>query len=120
MLPATVTALDALPLTPNGKLDTAKLPAPEVRRAPAGPRTPRPSRATDDDLAENLREIWSEVLGTPVESDDDFFELGGNSLFAVRIGAALRARGLPPLRLRQLYRHPTVRATAANLKASTE
>ncbi|WP_405669725.1 non-ribosomal peptide synthetase [Streptomyces sp. NBC_01530] len=119
MLPATVTALDVLPLTPNGKLDTAKLPAPEVRRKPAGSAKPR-EPATDDDLAENLREIWSEVLCTPVELDDDFFELGGNSLFAVRIGAALRARGLPPLRLRQLYRHPTVRATAANLKASTE
>ncbi|NGO49104.1 non-ribosomal peptide synthetase, partial [Streptomyces ureilyticus] len=119
MLPATVTALDVLPLTPNGKLDTAKLPAPEVRRISTVAAQPQES-ATDDDLTENLREIWSEVLGTPVELDDDFFELGGNSLSAVRIGAALRARGLPSLRLRELYRHPTVRATAAGLKASTE
>ncbi|MES5820838.1 amino acid adenylation domain-containing protein [Streptomyces sp. RG80] len=114
MLPATVTALDALPLTANGKLDTAKLPAPAVLR-PSG-RDTAPAAVTDDDLVASLTEIWSDVLGMPVGPDDDFFELGGNSLAAVRIGAALRARGLPSLRLRELYRHPTVRGTAANLR----
>lgn len=107
MLPATVTALDTLPLTPNGKLDAARLPVPAVRRT-RGPSTTR-AAATGDGLTTSLTEIWSEVLGVPVGPDDDFFELGGNSLFAVRIGAALRARGLPSLRLRELYRHPTVR-----------
>ncbi|WP_416071390.1 non-ribosomal peptide synthetase [Streptomyces sp. ME02-8801-2C] len=121
MLPAAVTALDALPLTPNGKLDAARLPAPAAR----GPRAPGTTRAVNtvndlDDLTASLTEIWSEVLGVPVGLDDDFFELGGNSLFAVRIGAALRARGLPSLRLRELYRHPTVRATAAGLRAAAE
>lgn len=51
----------------------------------------------------------------PVGPDDDFFELGGNSLYAVRIAAALRARGLPSVRLRELYRNPTVRGTVASL-----
>ncbi|MFE7275975.1 amino acid adenylation domain-containing protein [Streptomyces sp. NPDC057623] len=116
MLPTTVTALDTLPLTANGKLDTARLPAPAT---PAAPPTPTPGSGTaDDDLTEQLRAIWSEVLGTSVGLDDDFFELGGNSLFAVRIGAALRARGLPSLRLRELYRHPTIRATARSLASS--
>ncbi|MFS0695610.1 non-ribosomal peptide synthetase [Streptomyces nitrosporeus] len=108
MVPATVTALPALPLTTNGKLDVSRLPAPV--RSPA----PRPAGATGDGgPAEVLLEIWTDVLGTPVGPDDDFFELGGNSLFAVRINAALRSRGLPPLRLRDLYRTPTVRALAA-------
>ncbi|MFE6618151.1 amino acid adenylation domain-containing protein [Streptomyces sp. NPDC057740] len=112
MLPATVTALDTLPLTANGKLDTARLPAPA---APAWETEPVPA---DDDLTGQLRAIWSEVLGRPVDVDDDFFDLGGNSLFAVRIGAALRARGLPSLRLRELYRHPTIRATVRSLTAA--
>ncbi|UUU37377.1 amino acid adenylation domain-containing protein [Streptomyces sp. CA-210063] len=111
MLPATVTALDALPLTPNGKLDTARLPAP-VR---ASGRDESPAVRADDTLTATLTEIWGDVLGVPVGPDDDFFELGGNSLFAVRIGAALRARGLPSPRLRELYRHPTVRSTVASL-----
>ncbi|MBZ3901148.1 non-ribosomal peptide synthetase [Streptomyces griseiscabiei] len=117
MLPATVTPLESLPLTHNGKLDTARLPAP----VSVGSRThtgEAAAPAADGDLAERLTEIWSEVLGLPVGPDDDFFELGGNSLLAVRIGAALRAQGLPTLRLRELYRHPTVRETAENLAAS--
>ncbi|MGW1751348.1 non-ribosomal peptide synthetase [Streptomyces sp. NPDC002092] len=115
MLPATVTELGALPLTANGKLDAAKLPAPAVLRPPK--RDPAPVAPAHDDLTASLTEIWSDVLGVPVGPDDDFFELGGNSLFAVRIGAALRARGLPSLRLRELYRHPTVRATVTSLRA---
>ncbi|WP_079195520.1 non-ribosomal peptide synthetase [Streptomyces acidiscabies] len=111
MLPATVTALETLPLTPNGKLDQAALPAPH----PASPTPPTPST---DTLADRLRAIWTDVLGTPVGLDDDFFELGGNSLSAVRITAALRAAGLPAPRLRDLYRHPTVRATAASLETA--
>ncbi|MFI5756559.1 amino acid adenylation domain-containing protein [Streptomyces sp. NPDC051569] len=105
MVPATVTALRTLPLTTNGKLDAARLPAPA--RSPAS----RPAEAdTVAGLAEALRDIWATVLGTPVGLDDDFFELGGNSLFAVRVSAALRARGLPSLPLRDLYRTPTIRA----------
>ncbi|MFE7835604.1 amino acid adenylation domain-containing protein [Streptomyces sp. NPDC057474] len=114
MLPTTVTALDSLPLTANGKLDTTRLPAPTAPAVPVRDTEP----VTDDDLTDRLREIWSEVLGRPVGLDDDFFELGGNSLFAVRIGAVLRARGLPSLRLRELYRHPTVRDTARMLVSS--
>jgi acyl-coenzyme A synthetase/AMP-(fatty) acid ligase len=119
MLPATVAPLDALPLTPNGKLDTTKLPA--VGRPPApGHPVGRPSRtaAATDGLTTTLTEIWSDILGVPVGPDDDFFELGGNSLFAVRVAAALRTRGLPPLRLRELYRHPTVRETVASLRGT--
>jgi amino acid adenylation domain-containing protein len=115
MLPATVIALDALPLTPNGKLDAAKLHAPAVLRP-----SDRDTAAAADDLTASLTQIWSDVLGVPVRPDDDFFDLGGNSLSAVRIGAALRARGLPSLRLRELYRHPTVRGTVESLRAMDE
>ncbi|WP_340377013.1 amino acid adenylation domain-containing protein [Streptomyces sp. SS7] len=110
MVPATVTPLDALPLTTNGKLDADRLPAPlrSPAAGPAAPQTPAPVR--DTGLADALQEIWASVLGTPVGLDDDFFELGGNSLFAVRVSAALRARGLTAVPLRDLYRTPTIRA----------
>ncbi|MEU3879780.1 non-ribosomal peptide synthetase [Streptomyces californicus] len=108
MVPATVTALDALPLTPNGKLDAARLPAP-VRSSSSARPAPEPDGTGDTALADALREIWETVLNTPVGLDDDFFELGGNSLFAVRISAALRARGLKPVPLRDLFRTPTIR-----------
>jgi fumarylacetoacetate (FAA) hydrolase family protein len=105
-------------VTANGKLDAAKLPAPAALR----PSRPDEATRTDaaDDLTASLTAIWSDVLGVPVGPDDDFFELGGNSLSAVRIGAALRARGLPSLRLPELYRHPTVRGTVANIGGTDE
>ncbi|MFE4452072.1 non-ribosomal peptide synthetase [Streptomyces sp. NPDC056796] len=107
MVPTTVTAVDALPLTTNGKLDTARLPAPA---RPAAPPARPAGPGADTGLSEALLDIWASVLGTPVGLDDDFFELGGNSLFAVRVSAALRDRGLPSLPLRDLYRTPTIRA----------
>ncbi|NEA07580.1 amino acid adenylation domain-containing protein, partial [Streptomyces sp. SID10692] len=110
MVPATVTALDTLPLTPNGKLDAARLPAPVRSSSTTTARpAPEPDGTGDTALAGALREIWETVLNTPVGLDDDFFELGGNSLFAVRISAALRARGLKPVPLRDLFRTPTIR-----------
>jgi acyl-coenzyme A synthetase/AMP-(fatty) acid ligase len=105
MVPAAVTVLEALPLTPNGKLDVAKLPAPVAVQVEEG----------DGDLTAKLRAIWSTVLGTDVGPDDDFFDLGGNSLLAVRLGSAMRAGGLPDVRLRELYRHPTISSLVASL-----
>jgi aryl carrier-like protein len=114
MLPAAVTALDQAPAAPQRQARrVATPPTAGTARTDDAPTVGRAT--TDDDLTRTLCEIWTEVPGFPVDPDDDFFELGGNSLFAVRIGAALRARGLPSLRLRELYHHPTARATAANL-----
>lgn len=113
MVPSTVTALPALPLTANGKLDASRLPEPVLTRT-VRPDAPAPA---DEGLADRLSAVWSRVLGVPVGPDDDFFELGGNSLFAIRIGTAMRAEGLPAVRLRDLYRRPTVRALLTELAA---
>ncbi|MEU4272673.1 amino acid adenylation domain-containing protein [Streptomyces sp. NPDC026092] len=109
MLPATVTPLDSLPLTTNGKLDAARLPEPTRTATP-----PAAAAATNEGASKAavLQEVWSAMLGTPVGLDDDFFELGGNSLLAVRISAALRGRGLPAVPLRDLFRTPTIRELA--------
>jgi aryl carrier-like protein len=57
--------------------------------------------------------VWESVLGTPVGPDDNFFLLGGNSLYAVRVAAAMRERGLPAVPLRELFTNPTIRRLAA-------
>jgi amino acid adenylation domain-containing protein len=105
MVPATVTAIARLPLTANGKIDLTRLPAPAAAE-------PVPARPTGD-LLRDLRDVWSAVLGVRVGPDDDFFELGGNSLLAIRIAARIRERGMPEVPVRDLYRHPTVRRLAA-------
>jgi hypothetical protein len=105
MVPATITALDTLPLTTNGKLDKTRLPPPSLSGAAARDSAP----TEDDDLAGHLRGVWGEVFGAEVGIDDDFFELGGNSLLAVRLNTALRSRELPAVPLRDFYLNPTVR-----------
>ncbi|WP_258044158.1 amino acid adenylation domain-containing protein [Streptomyces sp. SM11] len=113
MVPATVTVLPALPLTANGKLDPDRLPAPGAGR-PARPAPPAPE--APDAPAAVLAGIWRDVLGVEaVGPDDDFWDLGGNSLYAIRIGTLARERGLPGVPLRQLYLTPTLGALSEAL-----
>ncbi|MFH8396824.1 amino acid adenylation domain-containing protein [Streptomyces anulatus] len=119
MVPATVTVLPALPLTANGKLDPARLPAPGARRPPA-PAVPAASAAPAAEAPEApaavLAGIWRDVFGVEeVGPDDDFWDLGGNSLYAIRIGTLARERGLPGVPLRQLYLTPTLGALSEAL-----
>ncbi len=80
MLPAALVSLPSLPRTPNGKLDRDALPSPEGANESNGAVRPYLS------LQVQLVEIWQELLGTRgIGIRDDFFELGGNSLLALRL-----------------------------------
>ncbi|MFE2501328.1 amino acid adenylation domain-containing protein [Streptomyces rubiginosohelvolus] len=115
MVPATVTVLPALPLTANGKLDPARLPAPGTSRDQVTPPAPAPA-AHEAGPAAALAAIWCDVLGVEaIGPDDDFWDLGGNSLYAIRIGTLARERGLPGVPLRQLYLTPTLGALSEAL-----
>jgi amino acid adenylation domain-containing protein len=83
MVPTTYVEISALPLNHNLKVDRKALPAPsrEAKRAPSTPLR-RPETATEQSLAA----LWTSVLGVDaVALDDNFFDLGGSSLLALRL-----------------------------------
>jgi amino acid adenylation domain-containing protein/non-ribosomal peptide synthase protein (TIGR01720 family) len=106
LLPATFVRLDALPLTPSGKLDRRALPAP-ARPEEA---VPASSRGLVEPL---VAQIWAEVLGARgFGPHDSFFDLGGQSLLAMRVVARLRAALGVEIELRDLFATPTVAGLA--------
>ncbi|WP_058303562.1 non-ribosomal peptide synthetase [Gorillibacterium timonense] len=104
MLPQCIMELDKLPLTPNGKIDRKALPKPEFatgrETAFEGPSNEREAK---------LVRIWEEVLGvSPIGIHDSFFDLGGNSLKAVRLQHLIQQGFQVRLPVKEIFRSATV------------
>ncbi len=109
MVPAHYVLLDAIPLTPNNKVDFAKLPPPEVVRGSGS----APSTPTQIQLAE----IWREALGTEqIGEEDNFFDLGGQSLRAIPVLAEISARFGIDLSIQDIFEMPTLAGLAQRIE----
>jgi amino acid adenylation domain-containing protein len=109
--PAALVFLDALPMTPNGKIDRRALPAP-VRLEKELATRQRPPTPVEEVLAE----IWREVLGVErVGIDDNFFDLGGHSLRAVRLLFRIQALFGQEVSLKEFFQAPTIEQLACVL-----
>ncbi|MFD0684690.1 amino acid adenylation domain-containing protein [Actinomadura fibrosa] len=105
MVPAAFVRLDTFPVGPNGKLDRRALPAPDYAEAAAGrdPATPEEERICG---------ILAEVLGLDrVGADVSFFDLGGDSIAALRVVTRARQAGVE-LTPRDVFTHQTAEALA--------
>jgi natural product biosynthesis luciferase-like monooxygenase protein len=116
MVPSAFVMMDALPLTPNGKIDRRALPEPERARSESARHEP-PSNDLERAIVRVLQEL---IGGGDVSVDDNFFDLGANSLMMVQ--ASVRLRGVlgRPVPLVRMFQHPTARALATALGATAE
>ncbi|MEU5979697.1 amino acid adenylation domain-containing protein [Streptomyces sp. NPDC047315] len=107
LVPDTVVVLDALPTKSTGKVDHTALPEP--RTNPTAPADP-PRTATERAVAA----IWATVLDrSDVDRTADFFAIGGHSLIAAHVLAAVRDRLGVTVPMRTLFTAPTLTAFAA-------
>ncbi|RVW06847.1 non-ribosomal peptide synthetase [Prescottella agglutinans] len=110
MVPSVFVELDALPLNVNGKIDRKALPAPAVE--------PRQFRAPVTPYEIAVAGAFAEALGADkVGLDDDFFDLGGNSLVAVTVVSALRDALGVPVPLQWMFVDPSVESIAARIES---
>lgn len=111
MVPAAFHVLPALPLSPNGKVDRGALqngdePGEREARKPFG----MPGTA----LEQRIRQIWMDILGhTRFGMDDNFFDIGGNSIQLARAHTRLQTLAGREFPITELLAHTTVRAAAA-------
>ena len=107
MIPSAFVSLDKLPLTPNNKIDRKALPEPKtVSPKAAAPRTA---------LEAQILSVWKQLLELDdIGIHDNFFEIGGHSLLALRLFAQLEpVLGKLPVGL--IFEAPTVAQMTAKL-----
>ncbi len=131
MIPAAFMVLDAMPMTMNGKLDHRALPEPVfAAREFRAPRTPieqlvastfaevlglTPAALAVETVPARPVALTSEVVLPSVGADDDFFELGGNSLIATQVVARLGAALDTQVPVRLVFEASSVAGLAARL-----
>ncbi|WP_224360464.1 non-ribosomal peptide synthetase [Hyalangium versicolor] len=117
MVPGKVRVLEQLPLTANGKVDREALKRWEQQQ-------PRPGVAEESrprtEAEQVLGEAWQRVLGVErVGLRENYFELGGDSIKAIRVSSEVRKKGWQ-VEVRQVFMHPTVEELSVWMKRRKE
>lgn len=112
MVPSRVTVIDTIPVASSGKHDRAALiAAMETTATPAAATVPPAS-----DLEQRILELWNQVLRAQhLSVAADFFDVGGNSLDAVRLINEINRELGGALPVQTVFEQPTVRALATVL-----
>jgi amino acid adenylation domain-containing protein len=104
MVPQIWVELKELPLTPNGKTDRKALPEPDIEGQIQGQYV-----APRNETEQKLAEIWKEILKLEkIGIHDNFFEIGGHSLMALRIISGIRQKFDFELEIVELVNEPTI------------
>jgi acyl carrier protein len=115
MIPAAFVSLEALPLTPSGKLARKALPDPDWNglRSEGGFRPPRTV------VEKTLADIWSQTLSVrEIGVEDNFFQVGGDSLLATRILSRVRDAFGVELSLMNVFETSTIEEMAGAIESA--
>jgi amino acid adenylation domain-containing protein len=113
MVPSAFVPLESYPLTPNGKVDRNALPHPNLSALAA-----KPYEEPVNDTEQTVATIWKELLGIErVGRDDDFFELGGDSLMAVQLKLRIEEALEVELELKAVFIQPVLSRLSEHLIA---
>ncbi len=117
MVPVQYIELQQLPVTANGKIDRKAL----AETVAALPAVGAGKRAPGTAMEQRLAAVWQQLLHLDqLGVDDDFFELGGTSLLAVRLLNAITAEFGQRLPLASLLHHSTLAAQAAQIARAAQ
>ncbi len=102
LVPSAFVLLEALPLTPNGKCDRKALPKPERINPEID------SIAPNTPIEKTLASIWAKVLRLEqVGINENFFELGGDSILSIQIVAQANQAGIK-ITTKQIFQYQTI------------
>lgn len=105
MMPSAFVQMENFPRTPSGKIDRRSLPAPSNKRPELG----NIFVAPETDLQKTFATAWSKLLKVEgIGINDNFFDLGGNSLLALKFIAELRQEHNLDLPVVKMYQHPEI------------
>jgi len=111
MIPSYFVQIDEMPLTSNGKIDRKALPKQEGKKSRL-----ESYEGPTNELEEQIAAIWREVLNLDrIGINDSFFDLGGQSIQAVRVQIELEDRGFPMDGL-NIVEHNTIKALASHMQ----
>ncbi len=115
MVPTHFALIERLPLTPSGKVDRRALQQHAATRVESGASVAAPPATRMEKI---IAQLWEETLGLKTPGvRDNFFEVGGNSLLAVKIHTRLCQTLEREFPITALFQHPTIASLAGHLGA---
>lgn len=114
MVPTKFVRMDTLPLTTNGKIDRKALPEPDRKR----PELSTPYAEAQNGKESTLVQIWEQILEIhPIGIHDNFFDLAGHSLAAMRVVSRVITEFQLEIPLQSLFQSPTIADMATVIAA---
>jgi len=111
MIPTYFTSIAKIPITLNGKIDFKALQEPSIDLSDREIVLPR------NDTEKRLAMVWQDVLGISenLSIDDNFFDLGGDSILAIQMSSTAKSEGLN-IEVKDIMQNPTIRQLGAITK----